>query len=149
MLWIEIRFEINGTDVFAVGSLRLSIDGTFIQLWILAGSGVDGINIDDRHLFIQHLYLRFNQFAAASFQGSTYNKDLYYSFRYNIIGTNLFPFLIRFSVVFYIDSLSAIWVRVFHSIQQNAKYAGWNEYHIDNTTYSIEQIKTPYYNQKK
>lgn len=73
MLGIEIGLKVNGADVLEVGALRLAINGALVELGILAGGRVDGIDIDDWHLFVQYLHLGLNQLATASVQRGTCN----------------------------------------------------------------------------
>lgn len=73
VLGIEIGLKVNGADVLEVGALRLAINGALVELGILAGGRVDGIDIDDGHLFVQYLHLGLNQLAAASVQRGTCN----------------------------------------------------------------------------
>lgn len=70
---IEIGLKVNGADVLEVGALRLAINGALVELWILAGGRVDGIDINDGHLFVQYLHLGLNQLPTASVQRGTCN----------------------------------------------------------------------------
>lgn len=75
VLWIEVRLKINGAHVLEVCALWFPVDRTLVQLGILAGSRVDGVYVDNRHLFIEHLHFGLNQLAAAAIQRSTCNKN--------------------------------------------------------------------------
>lgn len=59
----QIRFEVNRADVLQVGSLRFSVDGALVELRILAGRRVYRVDVNDRHLLVQNLRLRFNQLS--------------------------------------------------------------------------------------
>lgn len=55
VLRIEVRLKVNGAHVFLVGALRLPINRALVQPRILAGRRIYGVNVDDRHLLVQHL----------------------------------------------------------------------------------------------
>lgn len=74
MPWRQIRFEVNRADVFKVGSLGLSVDGTLVELRILAGGCVDSVNINDRHLLVEHLRLRLDQLSRATVERCAYRS---------------------------------------------------------------------------
>lgn len=52
---VVVRFEVDGPDVLLIRALRLSVDGAFVQLGVLARRCVDGVDVDHRHLLVQNL----------------------------------------------------------------------------------------------
>lgn len=70
----QVRFEVDGADVLEVRSLRFSVNRTLVELRIFAGCRVYRVDVDDRHLLVQHFRLRLNQLARASVQRCTYRK---------------------------------------------------------------------------
>ena len=61
-----IALKINGSNVVHIGSSWFSVDGTFIQLGIFTSSGIDCVDVNNRHLFIQYFGSRFHQFSCLS-----------------------------------------------------------------------------------
>ena len=51
----DVALEVDGPDVVDVGPRRLPVDGALVQLRVLAGGRVDGVDVDHRHLLVQHL----------------------------------------------------------------------------------------------
>ena len=49
MLRTKVTFKIYGPNVVGTSSTRFSVNWTFIQLAVLSGCGVDGIDVDDWH----------------------------------------------------------------------------------------------------
>ena len=43
---------------------RLPVNGALVELVVLAAGGVDGVDVDDGHLLIQHLGPALHQFAC-------------------------------------------------------------------------------------
>ena len=70
-----IALKINGSDVVQICSSWFSVDGAFIQLGIFASSGIDSIDVNNRHLFIQNFGSRFHQFSCLSVQTGSFQKQ--------------------------------------------------------------------------
>ena len=51
----NVRLKINGPNVVDLRPGGLPVDGTLVQLAVLAGGGVDGVDVDHRHLLVQYL----------------------------------------------------------------------------------------------
>ena len=62
----DVALEVDGPDVVEVGAGGLPVDGTLVELGVLAGRGVDGVDVDDGHLLVQHLGPGLDQLAAPS-----------------------------------------------------------------------------------
>ena len=66
MSWSNIALKINGTNVIQIGSSWFTVDGAFIELGVFTSSGVDGVDVNYRHLLIQNFGSGFHQFACLS-----------------------------------------------------------------------------------
>lgn len=60
---IRVRLEIDGSHIFLIGSLWFSIYGTFVNSALLACCAADGVDVYDRHRFVEDLKL-FLEFVA-------------------------------------------------------------------------------------
>ena len=70
-----IALKINGSDVVQICSSWFSVDGAFIQLGIFASSGINSIDVNNGHLFIQNFGSRFHQFSCLSVQTGSFQKQ--------------------------------------------------------------------------
>lgn len=63
MLWIDVRFQIDGADVSRRGTDGLAVNGTFVRFGIFASRRIDSVNINDGHRLVKDLSFRFYQSA--------------------------------------------------------------------------------------
>ena len=70
----DVALEINGSDVIDVCAGRLSIDRALVQLRVLSGRRVDGVDVDDGHLLVQNFRTRFDEFAGFAIQTRSLQK---------------------------------------------------------------------------
>lgn len=89
MARIEVRLKVNRANILLVGALRLPIDRTLVQLRVLAGGRVDRVDVDDGHLFVQHLGLGLDQFAAAPVQRGAFNNKTLYMLIYALVNLGI------------------------------------------------------------
>ena len=60
----DVALEVDGPDVVDVGPGRFPVDGALVQLRVLSGRRVDGVDVDHRHLLVQHLRPGFDEFSG-------------------------------------------------------------------------------------
>lgn len=60
---IRVCFKIDGPHVFGIGALRFAVYRAFVEPRVLAGSSVDRVDVDNRHLLVQHFRLGLYQLA--------------------------------------------------------------------------------------
>lgn len=68
MPWTDVALKVYGADVVEVGPGRFPVDGALVQLRVFAGGGVDGIDVNHRHLLVKDLGPRLDQLAGLSVQ---------------------------------------------------------------------------------
>ena len=60
----RVAFEIYGANIVTLRPPRLPVDRALVELAVLAGGGVDGVDVDDGHGLVQHLGPRLHQLAG-------------------------------------------------------------------------------------
>ena len=68
MPWTDVTLEVDGPDVVEVSPCGLPVDGALVQLGVLSGRRVDGVDVDDRHLLVQNFGPRLDEFSRFSVQ---------------------------------------------------------------------------------
>ncbi len=71
----DVTLEVDGADVVEVRPLRLPVDGALVQLGVLPGGGVDGVDVDDRHLLVQHLGAGLHELAGLAVQAGALKEE--------------------------------------------------------------------------
>ena len=75
MPWSYVRLEVNGCDVVALGSSRLPVDRALEQPAVLPGRRVDGVDVDHRHLLVEHLASCLQQLSRLPIKTRTLKEE--------------------------------------------------------------------------